>query len=161
MSVQDVTSIIQAVATIFVAAALFVSWRCMRIMEAQLTDEQRSRAMQQLYQVINSLLDIRPEIETVLTLRDKPLSEWAVDERKAAHEVCARFHLVGLLVLEGLIPERIFSHAWYFSVPQCHAILQPYLQHVRKVRDPRYWSAFDALVKRVERHTKDFPGFDN
>lgn len=159
MLIQQITAIAQVIATAFVAVALYVNWRRMRIMEVQLADGQQSRAMQQLYQVINTLLDIRTDVDAVLEIQGTDESTWSDAAKRAAPVVCSRFHLVGILVLNGVVPEILFSQAWYYSVPECYRLLTPYLERIRRERDPRYWSAFDVIARRVEHHAKSFRGF--
>ena len=170
MDLGTALSVITAVATIATAVAViatfFVYRRQAEVMEAQLVvakeqirDLQESRAGQQLYQVITQLLDIRDEVETVLTLRHKPLDQWSQQELEAAHVVSSRFHVVGLLVTEGIVPEGLFAKAWFYSVPNCHEILLPFLVSIRAERDPRYWGGFDVLKSRVAEHAATFHGF--
>ena len=96
----------------------------------------------------------------MLRLRCKSFpDDWEDKDREAAIKVCARFHLVGILMLEGMIPEDLFAKAWYYSVPNCREILESFIRQYRQERDYRYWSAFDRLRDRVIELTKDFKGF--
>lgn len=159
-------TITQVLATIFIAATFFVYVRQAKAMEDQLeisrksvADMQRSNACRQLYEVIDRLLESRSDIETVLLLKGKSLENWNDAERLSAHRVCSRFHLVGLLLREEMIPEKLFAHAWFYSVPNCFEILRPFIAEVRKSRDSRYWTAFDYLAQRVKFHETTFVGF--
>jgi len=156
----------QVLATALVAATLYVGWRQAKAMELQLAitreqvaDLQETRSRQQLYEVLASLVDIRADIERVISLDGKALRAWTEEERRSAYTVCAKLHLVGILVVEKLVPERLFSFAWYWGVPACFRILQPYLAELRADRDSRYFSAFDALNRRVLEQTRDFAGW--
>lgn len=130
-----------------------------RLVQSDVAALQEAREGQQLYEAMSNLLNIRKEIERVLTLREKPLDEWSAYDVEAAHVVSSRFHLVGMLMLKKSVPEELFSHAWFYSVPNCHEILQPFLQRIREERDPRYWGGFDLLQRFVAKHTTTFPGF--
>ena len=170
MPITDLLSFVTALATvataIAVVATFFIYRRQAEAMEAQLKvareqikDLQSSRASQQLYQVITSLLDVRDEVETILSLRGKDVSVWSQDELESAHIVSSRLHVVGMLVMEGIVPEELFAKAWFYSVPNCYEILTPFLERIRLERDPRYWGGFDVLHERVKRHTGTFKGF--
>jgi hypothetical protein len=166
VQLQDYTSMIQAIASVMVVITIVVSWRQMKIQNdqlalqnAQLADVQQSRSMQMLLEVIKSLLDIRPEIESVLRLKEKPLVSWTEEERNAALLVCSRFQLVGILVLNGVIPEKLFAQAWYFSVVNCHKAVEPFLDEIRRNRHQNYWRAFDELVTRVKSFEPNFGAF--
>jgi hypothetical protein len=163
---DTVLTVTQVLATVFIAATFFVYVRQAKAMEAQLevtrqsvADLQRATACRQMYEVITSLLDLRSDIESVLKLKDQSFNDWTDSDKESAQRVCSRFHLVGLLMREGMIPEQLFSHAWYYSVPHCFDALQPFLKHVRESRDSRYWTAFDYLARTVRRHADTFRGF--
>ena len=165
-SMSLLSAIIAACALGVSFAALLVQSRRARIMKeqlatqrAQIADLERTRSLQEMRILIRDLLDIRKSIETVLALEGKNLSEWTEGQREAAFTVSGRFSLLGILVLERLVPEDVFAKAWYYSVPKCYAILRPFLEEIRSQRDYRYWSAFDVLAQRIADSTKDFPGF--
>ncbi|MBL8867363.1 MAG: hypothetical protein JNK93_17530 [Planctomycetia bacterium] len=122
-------------------------------------DSRRSQRIQNLYDVIQKLLDIRPKIEIVLKLDPDKHTTWTEEERTAASDVCSRFHLVGMLIIEKAIDPVLFARAWYHSVPQCYRILTPYLQEKRRLTDQRYWSAFDVLATMVETVDREWKGF--
>jgi len=149
-----------------VAYTLFVYVRQTRAMEQHLQiqqdhieDIQDSRAELQFYQVIRSLLDMRPYIERVLSSCNKPMHSWSDEDREAAIQVCGQFHFVGVLVYEQLIPEDLLAKSWCYSIQQCFKVLEPFIISIREERDPRYWSGFDFLAKRVAEITVDFKGF--
>ncbi len=119
----------------------------------------RSQRIQNLYDVIQKLLDIRPKIEIVLKLEPDKHQNWTEEERAAAMDVCSRFHLVGILIIEKAIDPVLFARAWYYSVPQCYRILLPYIQEKRRMTDQRYWSAFDVLNEMVSSIAKEWKGF--
>lgn len=163
---MDIVGIAQVAATVFLAITIYIYWRQAKVMEAQLNitkeqikDLQGSRSRQQFYEVVTRLLEIKDDIERVLELEGKNLKEWTKNDLASASTVCARFHLVGILVIEDLVPEKLLSSAWYYSIPECHKILQPYLQEIRRKRGQKYWSAFDVLNKRVLANTNTFKGF--
>jgi hypothetical protein len=148
------------------AGALFVQRQRARIMSEQLETQkkqiaelERTRSLQELRSFVKELLDIRTALETVLTLEGKDASTWSHEETQAAHTVCARFHLIGILILEKMVPEDLFAKALYYSVPRCYEILTPFLRTMRSERDPRYWSAFDVLEEIVKENTRNFGGF--
>ena len=164
--VQSIASVAQAVATMAIVLTFFVyrgQLHAMQsqslLLEQQMTDLQRSRSRQQLYDVVKYLLSDRLQFEKVISLAGKPLSEWAVDEREAAFVVCSTFHLVGALVQEEVVPDNLFCKLWYYSVPRCHDVLKPYLDELRRVRGPNYWSRFDWLAKKVAECNKDVQGW--
>jgi Flp pilus assembly protein TadB len=159
MDVELVVAVTQVLAALAVAIALIFSWRQARVMEASFTDLQESRSRQQLYEAHRYLDEIRDEIEHMLSLDKKEFSDWNEKDKAAVYIVCARFHIVGILVLESHFPERLISYAWYYSIPRCSEILGPYLASIREERGCNYWSAVDALAKRVQEHAKEFEGF--
>jgi len=126
---------------------------------AQIADVQSSRGAQQLYEVMTMLLDIQAHVERVLTLNGRGMQDWTEEETASARMVASKMHLTGLLVLQKIVPEELFSHAWFYSVPRCYKILLPFIQKMREERDPRYWSAFDALEATVSHHAASFVGF--
>jgi len=163
---QELVAFSQVIATLLVAATLYILWRQTCAMEAnleitqsQILDLQETRSRQQMYQVSASLADIRNDVERILSLKDKGYESWCKEDKDAALIVCSRFHLVGLLAAEKMIPVELFAKAWFYSIPNCHTILLPYLEDMRESRDSRYWSAFDFLQNEVVKHTKDFKGF--
>jgi hypothetical protein len=151
---------VAATATYFVYRRQAIAMEAqLRTTREQIDDLRQSRDGQQLYQVITMLLDIRPDIERVLSLRHRPLDQWSEEEKSAAYNVSGRLQLTGLLVLQKVVPEELFAKAWYYSIPTCHEILQPFIKAVRAERDQRYWSAFDYLAERVRLHSGSFTGF--
>ena len=156
---DTVVSIAQVFATIFVAVALIFSWRQAKVMEESFNDLQESRARQQFYEAHKYLDEIRPEIEDVLSLEGKDFSQWSEHDLESAYKVCAHLHLVGILVLENHVPEKLLAHAWYYSIPKCSSILKPYLSQIRQERGKTYWSAIDILAMRVAKHAEEFSGF--
>jgi hypothetical protein len=138
-----------------------VTQKQIEVAQEQLTDLRSSRDGQQLYQVISMLLDIRPDVERVLGLRDRPIDQWTREEEASAHVVASKFHLTGLLVLQKVVPEELLAKAWYYSIPQCYEILTPFLRKMRNERDQYYWSAFDELAVRVKQHAAAFCGFSS
>ena len=131
------------------------------VQKKQIAELERTRSLQELRSVIKDLLDIRSAVEAVLALEGKDFGTWTDEDIQAAHTVCARFSLIGILILEKMVPEELFAKAWYYSVPKCHAVLKPFLEKMRHERDPRYWSSFDVLVERIAHRTKEFRGFSS
>ncbi len=163
---QTIACAATAIATIAMVFTILVGWRQLRAMEEsshltrqQLEDLQSSRSRQQLYEIATYLLSNLTGVETVISLAGKPLAGWTADEREAARVVCSHFHLVGALVQEQMVPELLFAKLWYYSVPQCHVALKPYLEEIRRERGPNYWSRFDWLAERVREHNKDIQGW--
>lgn len=129
--IMNIVGYAQVIATLFVAVTIYIYWRQVKVMESQLRivkdqtkDLQDTRDCQLLYEVINSLLKIKDDIERVLALDDKSVDLWTKEEHASASTVCARFHLVGILIIKEFVPASLFSQAWYYSVPECHRILQ-------------------------------------
>jgi hypothetical protein len=82
------------------------------VQKRQIADLERTRSRQELRSVTRDLLDIQADIEVVLALEGKDHSEWTEEDSRAAHTVCARLHLVGILILEEMVPEDLFAKAW-------------------------------------------------
>ena len=149
-----------------VAYTLFIYVRQARAMESHLQIQQEhiqhiqdSRAELQFYQVIQSLISMRPHIERILLLDEQPFERWTEEDHEAAIHVCGQFHFAGVLVYEKLIPEELLAKSWCFSIQQCYKILRPFIISIRQKRDQRYWSGFDFLARRVAEITIDFKGF--
>ena len=163
---QDIVSWSQVAATLLVAGTLAVYMRQARIMKKslrashlQIADLQETRSRQQLYQVFMLMTDMVDDLERVLSLRNKPHSDWTAEEKSSAFKVCTRFNTVGILVAENMVPVTLLAKGWYYSIPTTHKILTPYLEVMRRERSPFYWSAFDSLVRTVTEHTRSFTGF--
>jgi hypothetical protein len=172
---------IAEVGAIATAVAVVVQWQRARIMKAQLDLQgnqldlqkkqldlqtsqiaalERSRSLEQMNLGVNRMID-SGHVEHVLSMKGLDYGDWTKEDRQAAHMVALGFHMIGVSVLEKLISEDTFAKAWYYSVPTCHQILQPYLAELRRTRDSRYFSAFDVLAKRVRRGTEAFEGFED
>lgn len=159
-------NIAQIVTVPLIAYTLIVYIRQARAMEKQLLVQeehikhiQESRSELQFYQVISSLLDMRPYIEHVLSLENKPFSSWTEKDKEAGIYVAGQFHFVGVLVYEKLIQEDLLAKTWPYNIQKCHKVLQPFILNMRNERGARYWSGFDFLAKRVAEITATFKGF--
>ena len=157
---DKIMALIQAAGSLVVAATVVVYWRQLLAMKQNVEELQESRRRQQLYQALSFLIEMRPNIQHIFSLENKPFSAWEANDIDHAEFVCTRFNLVGVLVIENMLPVDILAKTWFYGIPKCHRILMPYIEKIRSERDKRYWSAFDALTVSVQHISEKFSGFD-
>jgi hypothetical protein len=155
LTLQTVGLFAQVVATIFVGYGLIVSRRQLKAMEKQVTVTGDTSKHQLYFELIKYLESYRHDRKTVFEANETKRSPlgWTVEEKAAAHRVCASFNLAGILVKNNLAPNELIIGAFY-SAMTTYRILEPLIIDVRESRGEQYWKYFDWLAHEMEHHQK-------
>lgn len=102
------------------------------------------------------IFDVWEDINVVLSLESKmgDYNSWEPEEKKSAANVCITFHQLGDLIEDGSVDEKLID-IYYYSIPKCREILNPYLNSMRdphnaNYRSPQYFWYFDQIVIKAE-----------
>jgi hypothetical protein len=80
----------------------------------------------------------------------KPFSSWSPDERRGAEGVCAKYHLIAVIVSKKVVPFELVADEVRYSMTKCHKVAEPLLEEVRRQRVPDLWAEFSRMVERLE-----------
>ena len=88
-------------------------------------------------------------------LTDKPLEQWNEEEKDIAEKVCSTYDLVGLMVREGMLPEKFIVDGWGASLRKSWRILSPMIVSYRAQRNSlELWDDYERLAKEAEKFHK-------
>ena len=126
----------------------------------QLRTMKKSTRGQNSISIINYLQDesVRKAREIVLeTLRKKPISDWTIEEKKAASKVCNTYDLVSILIFQQkLVPPRIIIDNWGPSIVRCFETLKEHIieMQTNDRMGPQYWNDFEKLYNAAKKTGK-------
>ena len=88
-------------------------------------------------------------------LRNKPLEEWDKNDKWSAGQVCQSYDIAGIMIRNGLIPEKLVADSWGDSLRNCYPILKPYIDQVRFERNAEeFWDDFEWLCLQAPKYQK-------
>ena len=172
ITVENVTLVVQAIATIGILLTLIVYAKQLSVMQRQLKASENAAADQlsvmqeqlkasesaavgqNLLTLANFLQDetVRDAREIVIkTLCSKSRFEWTEEEERAAAKVCSTYDLASQIIRQGLVPLEAIAENWGPSIKKCYEILEPYIQEMQKPEKggPAYWDDFGWLYEKV------------
>ena len=161
-SYEFASLILSAVTLIAAVATAVIYFFQLQMMRRQLATMEKSWSWSQKHEVLTSLGNIRDDVERIIALDGKDYLSWGEDDKTSASKICYTMHVLGALLVDQPAVIELFGITWFHSLPRCHRILQPFIDDVRKERDPgfkRYFSAFDYLNAKAEDAIKNYKGF--
>ncbi len=143
-----------------VFATLFVYYRQLKAMMAQLEVARQSSTAQNLISLINYLQaeSVRHARTFVLTeLESKPVEKWSEKDREAASIVCSTYNTAAILLQMGIIPNEPFLENWGVSIQKCYGILGPFIELMQQPDEggPLYWKNFKPLAEEAGKTSGD------
>lgn len=153
--------ITQTVTTLFIIATFIVYYRQLKTMQHQL-DAARSAAQgQNLLSVLQYIQQERlgAARRTLVSLSEKPVSDWVADERTAANLACGAYDIAANLARRNIIPLEPLVAVWGYSIERCYAVAEPLIKEYRAPtggRSDDYWDDFEWLRNQsaILRHNR-------
>ena len=125
----------------------------------QLLEWHKARRLQAMTAVYERLQrgDVRRARRTVYNLPEdatpQGAAHWPEEAKWDVELVCSSFEVVGMLVVEGVIPAEWVARNWRFAIVTTWERTEPLIQHYRATRAPDYWHYFEKLVQRARKFT--------
>jgi hypothetical protein len=157
MSTYETISVaLQVIIGVVAFATLFLYYRQLRVMSAQLSAMQGSSTAQSGLSLVAFLQtpEVREARRVVReVLSTKPLSDWSPEEKRSAALVVSNYDVAAALIRAGLVPVDLIAANWGPSIRHCHQVLKPFVaeQRGRPGGDERYWCNFDWLMGEATR----------
>jgi hypothetical protein len=145
--------VVQIIGVIALILTLYIYYRQLRTMGAQLQAAQRASSAQNILALTSFLQapEVRAARETVrVRLPNKNYGEWSEDERRDAARVCSTYDVAGIIVRLGLVPPETFVDNWGPSIRHCYEVLKPLILEMQKPENsgPGYWDDFGWLYQQ-------------
>ncbi len=84
-------------------------------------------------------------------LRNKPFSDWTIEERRRAERVCQNYDCVGIMCRHNFIPVAVVADSWGDSLRNTWKVLVPLVSHYRIERNSKeFWDDFEWLAGQAE-----------
>ncbi len=146
---------IQVVGVVALLVTLYVYYRQMRTMGAQLQAAREASSAQNILSLTNFLQapEVREARETVrVKLPNKEFRAWSNDERRDASRVCSTYDVAAIIIRMGLVPQEPFVDNWGSSIRHCYEITKPLIVELQKPENsgPTYWDDFGWLYQQVQ-----------
>jgi hypothetical protein len=149
-SPDGVTAIATVISTLIVILAAVFAFH-------QLREMARARSAEAVVKIFEMMID---DVETRSARRyvrthELPRPGKASEETFAKmYRVWVSFDNLGIMVFEGLLPERIPMEMFHTSVIECWEKLAPHIDHERNQRGKRYQVFFEDLYCRSLRYQR-------
>lgn len=161
MTAYDIAQlVIQAVTAAALLLTLYVYYRQMCTMAAQLQASRDGATAQNILALTNFLQaeEVRAAREIVrVTLANKNFSSWTPEERREASRVCSTYDVAAIIIRMGLVSREPFVENWGPSIRHCYEVTKPLVEEMQKPENsgPSYWDDFGWLNQQVvERRAK-------
>jgi len=146
--------VIQVVGVSALLLTLYVYYRQLRTMAAQLESTQEAASAQNILALTNFLQapEVRAARETVrVDLSDKEYGDWTENERREVARVCSTYDVAGLIIRLGFVPPGPFVDNWGPSIRHCYEVTRPFVEEMQRPENsgPTYWDDFQWLYAQV------------
>jgi Domain of unknown function (DUF4760) len=139
-----VASIAQTIALVFVVIQI-----------KEMKEANFSSAFKTVYDVLQSDQIRNARNKVMEELRNKPFEEWDKNDKWSASQVCQSYDIAGIMIRNGLLPEKLVADSWGDSLRNCYPILKPYLDQIRFERNAgEYWDDFEWLCLQAPKYQK-------
>jgi hypothetical protein len=147
--------VIQVVAVAALLLTLYVYYRQLRTMGAQLQSARDASSAQNILALTNFLQapEVRAAREVVrVNLAQKHFQDWNDDERREAARVCSTYDVAAIIIRLGLVPREPFVENWGPSIRHCFEVTRPFIEEMQRPENsgPTYWDDFGWLYQEVE-----------
>lgn len=139
--------VVRVVTVIVLGASLYMAFRNFQFL-------QKSSEKSSLSQSLSAFNLHREELETVLRMDGVPFDRWEGPQSNAANVICFDLFHLGHLIQHGHVPLD-FCELYYYTIPKCREILDPFIKDIRAKRHPEYWRKFDDLVVITDMYTRN------
>jgi hypothetical protein len=153
---QSAQLVIQIVGVTALLLTLYVYYKQLRTMSAQLESARDASSAQNILALTNFLQ--APEVRTArevvrVNLAEKPYDNWTQDERREAARVCSTYDVAAIIIRMGLVPREPFVENWGPSIRHCFEVTKPFLEEMQRPENsgPTYWDDFGWLYEEVRR----------
>jgi hypothetical protein len=153
---------IQAVVVVGVFLTLYIYYRQLGTMSAQLEASREAATAQNILALIEFLQDseVRSAREVVrMTLAGKRFESWTSDERREACRVCSTYDAAALIIRMGLVPPKLLVRDWGPSIRHCFEVTRPLVVQMQKPENSgsSYWANFAWLYEQTREEFRESP----
>ncbi|MCI0579166.1 MAG: hypothetical protein L0332_07005 [Chloroflexi bacterium] len=138
---EELTLLIQAVATFLIAGTFIVYWRQLRTMQ-KASDAENFLALINFVQA-SEVREARFQVRRHISKLQR--DQWSANDEEAASLVASTFDIAGMLIRHGLVPPKPFLDNWGPTIVACYEVLGGYIQELRQPdkSGPNYWKDYD------------------
>jgi hypothetical protein len=151
-------TMLQALATILIAATLLVYWFQLGVMRNQLAVMRSGANAQNFLSLVQYLqAPDRQEARRVVIqeLLEEPFEQWKEDEKycRTASVVCSTYDVVAIVIREDFVAAKPIIENWGPSIKRCYRACEELIQDRRSKNGSEYWDDFEWLYEQARNHS--------